>query len=518
MLVQGHRRKCSGGQAVGWLLFALAAYLPVGYAFFKSLVLSEGVSILEIFGPRVWSMLWRSIAYAGLASLIATVLGCLAAFQTSRWKLSVRLIPVVLLTLPAYIYVLAWNSSRYMLERLLRASWTPSSTGFLLAVLVQALYLLPLPYLISVFAIETVDKKLVEAARGYLPAGEVLRRVVLPLMMPFILTALNLGLFLGLLDYSLPYLYGLNVYALEIFASFSVEGDFLHAFSLTIPLVLLCGALLVSSVLRLRKIPYRRGGSSAIGQLFEGLPKPWQAISNMSRVLLYGQAFVLLLAILIQVGSWGRFAASVQDSSQDGVYSGLLALTAAVLALVPAWLLRSSEWRSWHWVLVLLPLAVPPSLMSVAVLSFWNPLVAQGNLMAELLPVLVLLGRFGSFAIVLVHLAASQIDIKLLQAAQQFQTSGIRRFLRVDLALMRAGLLASLCLVFVLGLGELPGTLLVLPPGRMTVALRIFNFLHYGSGQDVAGLSLLLLAITFVFGFVLFTVLGKKDGGFKCFR
>ena len=50
-------------------------------------------------------------------------------------------------------------------------------------------------------------------------------------------------------------------------------------------------------------------------------------------------------------------------------------------------------------------------------------------------------------------------------------------------------------IVTVLSAGELAATLIVIPPGQETLTLRIYNFLHYGSPEAVAGLSLFLVLI-----------------------
>ena len=65
---------------------------------------------------------------------------------------------------------------------------------------------------------------------------------------------------------------------------------------------------------------------------------------------------------------------------------------------------------------------------------------------------------------------------------------------------MLGGLSTALAVVFVLSLGEIGATLLVIPPGLGTVALRLYNLLHYGAPASTAGLALSLLGIILVAG------------------
>ena len=68
------------------------------------------------------------------------------------------------------------------------------------------------------------------------------------------------------------------------------------------------------------------------------------------------------------------------------------------------------------------------------------------------------------------------------------------------LPLMAGGLSAALVVVFALSLGEIGATLLVIPPGLGTAALRLYNLLHYGAPASTAGLALSLLFIILAVG------------------
>jgi iron(III) transport system permease protein len=60
------------------------------------------------------------------------------------------------------------------------------------------------------------------------------------------------------------------------------------------------------------------------------------------------------------------------------------------------------------------------------------------------------------------------------------------------------GIAASLYLGYVLCLGELGTTLLVIPPGASTITIRIYTLLHYGAGREVAALCLVLIGLAFL--------------------
>ena len=64
---------------------------------------------------------------------------------------------------------------------------------------------------------------------------------------------------------------------------------------------------------------------------------------------------------------------------------------------------------------------------------------------------------------------------------------------------MRPGLLAAFFIGFILSIGDLGTTLLIMPPGKTTLPVKIYNLMHYGAEQMVAALCLILIGIILAF-------------------
>jgi iron(III) transport system permease protein len=117
------------------------------------------------------------------------------------------------------------------------------------------------------------------------------------------------------------------------------------------------------------------------------------------------------------------------------------------------------------------------------------------------MPVLASLARFTPIAAVIVLTQLRRIDPSLIEAAKVLETTPARTWFLVRLPMLAPGLLAAAGVLFVLSLGELGATLLVAPPGQATLTMRIYNFLHYGASDTVAGLCLMLAGVVLLFGF-----------------
>jgi iron(III) transport system permease protein len=51
---------------------------------------------------------------------------------------------------------------------------------------------------------------------------------------------------------------------------------------------------------------------------------------------------------------------------------------------------------------------------------------------------------------------------------------------------------------------------MVIPPGRTTLTIRIYNYLHFGASDAVSGLCVLLILLVILFGVIASLFLTRK--------
>jgi iron(III) transport system permease protein len=117
---------------------------------------------------------------------------------------------------------------------------------------------------------------------------------------------------------------------------------------------------------------------------------------------------------------------------------------------------------------------------------------------ALIMPSVVSVIKFAPFAAIILSVQMRFIDPLLFDAAAVFARSRYDALVRIHLPLYLPGLVVSAGLLAALTLAELGATLIVSPPGHATITLRIYNYLHYGSSSDVAGLCLMVTLMTLV--------------------
>jgi iron(III) transport system permease protein len=502
-------------RAIPKALFLLLVFAPL-----CALILQlPGVSGWGAFLPdgRRLNLLLQSLGLALGVAAGATSLGLLAALalwrrrngRFSRWKW----LPLIMVTVPPYVHALAWATMLRLLTTGGAAGGPLALRGWLLAGWVETMAFLPIAVGLSLLGLETVEPDLIECGRVIRSDLGTLARIILPLAAPGILAGFASVFLLSLTDYSVPSIFGVDVYALEVFAGYSASASPTEPALLAVPLVVVAALAVLGALKPLRQAACAASPRSLTEMAPLSFPGWFKLVERGGFAILGLQ----ILTPLVVLGAlMERPAASAQTlhlAAGDASYSFWIAGVAALLCLVPA--LGAARAlagegrpaRRW-WLATVFPLAIPAPLVGIGLIVLWNRPSFAWLYDSAWMPVLAALARFLPWAALLALAQLKRLDQQLVDAARVHARSPLRCWLRTDLPLVAPGLLAAGALVFALTLGELGATLLVTPPGRSTLTIRIYNYLHYGGSAEVATLCLVMLLIGLAAGLTAWAALG----------
>jgi len=455
-----------------------------------------------LFSSRQVGLLGKSLLFSAASAFLASLAGLAAAmglFFRLRGRFSrLRWVPLVLLSLPPSLHFLGWK---------LLASVFPaggfSGEGWIFAVWVQAMALLPLSAVFLLAGLHRMNPEVLDAARIFAPETETWRRILLPMLWPYLPGCLALVFLLSLTQYTIPALAGCTTWALEIFSRFAATHDVGTALFLSLPITLIGIPLLAVLLGRLRLIfgqEYRRRTPDP------GRPDGWPgAVGDAGLALLVLQLGIPLFTLGIEASKGHPFQTMISRLPELG-YSLEISIAAVCVTLVTGALL-GGRMRRTHttWTMpAILPLAIPAPLIGIG----WGGLAASyfpaWGWVEAILPVVVLSSRFAPVAVLLFHSWSLRQERWLADAVEIFKPEGIRSWRRVYLPMALPVLGAAAGLVLAFSLGELSATLMVLPPGRMSLAVFLYNALHYGATSKVAASSLMLGASCLLAGSLAF--------------
>ncbi len=430
----------------------------------------------------VWS---GTVALAAGSIALTLALGC-PPRAVRRWLFLALLTALI----PPYLHALAWLALAGRLNQLTGLSLLPVS-GWGSSVWVGLLAYLPYAVACAFAGVVTVPSALLDAARLHGTEAAVARRIALPLALPGVLAGMLAVFLLSLIDFSVSSAFSVNVYALELFADFSATGDAGRMAVLALPLL---AVTVPAGVLALR-FALAAGGVAAWTGTYPTLRASgcWRLARQGAAALLVTAVVVPVAALAWQAGSPAAVISAATAAAAELRVSLVVAAVTAVAAVGFALLVAAGRRRARCW--WLLPALVAPApLVGVGLITLWNTLLPCGLYGTLAMPMLAGFARFAPWAVLLLVLHRAALDGNLLDAARLVPRSPLTVWLRLRLPLLRPGVLAAAAAVFALTLGELGATMLVVPPGAATVTMRIYDYLHYGAAEMVAGLALTVLA------------------------
>ncbi len=448
-------------------------------------------------------LLLNSIALSVAVAAGCMIAGTLAAMllvRRTRLCSALRLLFPVLLVVPPYLHAVIWTTCVFALNTWLGAHGMRflRLDGWLGAWWAESMALLPLAVALSLLSLDSIDPALVEAGSTSRAPLAVLREIVIPLAAPYLAAGGGLLFLVSFLDYSVPSLFAVNVYALEIFSRYSADGQAATAALVSVPALLVSWLVLRSVLSPLRHAactPHRRHAGAT-------LRGPWPAWLSFARggalALLAGQALVPLAWLSVMCGSVHTIirvgSAARHEMAVTFQVAAACAFLAVVLGPVVAERLAArGRGAAFWWMAVCAAFAMPAPLVGVgaARIAGWVPVLRDGLWM----PVWVNTTRFLPVAAFIVYAHLRRLDPLLLDAALLYQRSRLQGLLRVRLPLAMPALITAGAVCLVLPMGELGATIIVSPPGSPTLMMRLYNLLHYGESTEVAVICLLLMVL-----------------------
>ena len=390
-------------QRFGMLLFfliALGPFVVLAAELVSSLVNgnSEWLMLAIPTGRRL-GLLVNSIGFAAAVASAGLVLGTLGSSilwqWDAGWRSYLRWLVIVLAPLPPYIHALVWTSAIYTINSMLPSFGlaTIPVHGWIVCWWIQLMSLAPIAVGLSMVGLKSVEPAMIDSARILRSDFFSFSRVMLPLAAPTLLAGGGVLFLLSLMDYSVPSLLNLNVYALEIFAEYSASNGPVRALILSFPLLIIAVVVALTSLAALRNAVQSSTWRIPVWKIAPVWPSWFVCLQRITIVVLAVQIVLPLLILTTSVGAWNNLSSNIISARNEIIFTFwidiLVALLCIPIALAAARVLvRADKRKSLLWVLIIAPLAIPPPLIGIGLITIWNQPLFSGVYGSSLMPVL----------------------------------------------------------------------------------------------------------------------------------
>ncbi len=440
-----------------------------------------------------WPLLQNSLLVASATTVAACVLGFVAALLVAAVPQRIQRCLVILATaalaLPPFLVTNAWLDLLGV-NGALRA-WLPLNIFSLSgAVWVLALLYWPLPFLLVVGEwrkIEAAQLEIEPAMRGL----QLIRWLLWPAARGALALAAALVFVLALNNFAVPAILQVKVFPAEIWVAFNSNLDARAALMTSWPMVVAPLALLL--FVRSGTTPWPRPDGGFAAAAFR---------RQLGDPLLVTGGVVMLVLVAFSVGAplaqlagtprtWTEFlpaaTAGLNALGNSAAYAGTAALLAVVLALA-LWRVRPAGGL---WLLFF----IPGTLLGVVLAFGFSSSGMTWFFRSAAVVVFSFVLRYVAIAWSASRAAMRGLDRDLIDAARVAGASRWQVFRVAVWPQIAPQVVAAGYVVYLLCLWDVETLVLIVPPGGETLALRIFNLLHYGHNAQVNALCVLLLLL-----------------------
>ena len=462
-----------------------------------------------------WLLLKNSLLVAGLTTLLAVSFGFLAALWLAglerRWRHRLLAVAVMALALPPFLVTNCWL--HFLGYAGVWRGWlplnivSPGGTVWILSLLTW-----PITLLMVLSAWHRLEPSQLEsdvAVSGWW----LIRGLLWPLAQTALAQAAVLTFVLALNNFAVPAILQVKVFPAEVWVRFDTTFDTLGALQLSWPLVM--APLILLLWFARRGFPWPRTEGPVSAKLFrQQLGPGWFWVCGACTILLCLLAVGLPVFQLISVKrTWTELPGALA-AGQSAVWNSFslaaVSATAVVAIGLAAGALSSAPrpgssscnsgnlfdsfnsllgWLAW------LPFLLPGVLLGIGLIVLFNRPWSALLYQSVAIVILAFVVRYLALGWNCLAYALRMVDRDLTDVARLDGASRWQMLRYVQWPQIAPQAAAAGYVVFLLCLWDVESMILVVPPGGETLALRVFNLLHYGHNAQVNALCLTLLAL-----------------------
>jgi iron(III) transport system permease protein len=499
------------------ILLLAIGMLPVLSMLIKSVMVGGHFTLTSYRGlltsARQWTLMGNSMALASMVTTLTVAVGVPLGILLGKTDLPFRrffaVLFVIPLLIPPYIIAVSWFDllgREGLLVHLTGVSATMTA-GFLFGlpgcVAVLFSIFLPIPMLLTMILLRTINPRLEEAGRLVSGWHGVMKGITIPLILPGVLLSAMLVFLLSFGEFSVPNFLRYDVFPVESFTRFSAFYDFKAATAAAVPLVAVMLILLLAEAAFLRERTYQLRPSPEIDCLPPiglGAHRKWLFAS----VAIAGFVIVIVPIVVLVFQSAGIDAyAEALNRAGDSllrslIYAVIGATLLTFLGFFTGYLIQTKALRVWRSVdsLTILLLALPSTVIGIGLISLWN--TSWTNFIYST-PIIIILGYLAKYTALTSRISVAQlgqIPSSMEEAAQVAGAGWFRRMTFIVAPLARRGLLTCWLVGYIFSLRDTGITMLVYPAGHETLPIRIFTLMANGSPQLIAALCMIMITAT----------------------
>jgi len=449
----------------------------------------------------------KTIIFGFVSSLFATIIGKKIALVSLKGIKNKWLFTGILLTymaIPPYIHSFTWIKGFQVILN------QGAIAGIFISIIVQAIYFIPLTTVIWIIYYINVPKNYFDEVKlnsnninymlFYLSLNEFLLIIVFVFM-------------LSINDFTIASIFAFNTYPVELMSLFASGSSTYEILLASLPMMIIAFIITYFVITKINNIDYNITEQSRYDYYVK------QNIFIKIFFLLYMVIPIVLMIIETRNIEFNRVLSIIKS---DFLFSFSTSIIASVITGILAFILayyafRKKKFAKLIWIAIILLFTLPPTMNGIMVNKTYELIYnlfpwLEFTYYFGLQVIQVLINKSLPIAFIIFYIGFLQVDTNIFDYYKLNAFKEKKSFYLVIFNNLKMYVYVNIILVIIISLGELGGTLMVIPPGKSTLTVTIYNYLHYGSSDIVSALCLFVIGIVFViviFGILMYNY--RKD-------
>jgi len=442
---------------------------------------------------RQMNIFLKTISFGIVTSLVVTILGALLAYFSIKHIKNITLLLIILfayMIIPPYIHSFAWlNGFQIILNQ-------NAISGFFISVVVQICYFLPWATILWIVYYKYIpstlfDETKLNSNKLFFTIYKMSKQIFIFIFMLIFMLSIN--------DFTIPSIFAYNTYPVEIMSTYSSGVSFINTFLISLPIIIM--------VICITYIIFSHFKNNEYNNIEQSKYNYYTKRNYIIYVFWILYIAIPIILMLIEASSI-NFKYVFEILKDNFLFSISSSIYASIITIVLSYYLafyvyRKRKFTKIIWIIILLLFSIPSTVNGIIVNKLYQIIYEylpwlDFTYFSSIQVVHVLINKSLPISFIIFYIGFIQLDEKVIDYYKLHSNNTNKILYVIFWYYMKTYLFINFIVVFILSIGELGGTIMVIPPGKSTLTITIYNYLHYGSSDIVSALCMFMVLFVFV--------------------
>ncbi|MCK5762552.1 MAG: hypothetical protein KAH05_00385, partial [Clostridiales bacterium] len=384
------------------------------------------------------------------------------------------------------------------------------SYGYFKTSIVLSMYYIPLNTIVILMGFNSTDKDYINMAKVYKTDNVILYKIILGMLKPYALSVISLVFIFVISDFSVPSLFQFKTYSFEIFTIYTSGSSYKELVLLSMPLFFINTIAFIILFINSGKMSYFNSGSSILKNISLKLNR-FNKTNTLISIFIISILSMIIFSNITQILDMKVLFDTLLENIDELSYSIKISLFSSLIAIILVLFIVNTYDNTLIKFIILSPLLFPGALMGISIIGFFINFKYYGSLLNS--DVLMNYSNTIKSIPIIYFVLKGSLDTQnkyILDCGKLYQKNTIHRLIHIDIPYFILPIVIALYVGFSNVFGEISSSILLLPPGKQLLSLKIYSYLHYGSGSKITALGFIIIVIFTTITFAILSLINRK--------